>query len=110
MANTFTRKYAAAIGTTPTVVGSYTVPAATTTIVIGMSVSNITNNTVAVDIKLVNGATEIFIAKAAPIPAGGAMVPYGGDQKLVLITSDSVKVTSDTASSIDVVMSILEQT
>jgi len=34
----------------------------------------------------------------------------GGDQKVVLETNDSIKVKSDTASSVDAVMSILEIT
>jgi hypothetical protein len=37
------------------------------------------------------------------------LVPVGGDQKVVLETTDIIKVTSDTASSADVIVSVLEQ-
>jgi len=37
-------------------------------------------------------------------------VVVGGDQKVVLETNDSIKVKSDTATSVDAVMSILEIT
>jgi hypothetical protein len=38
------------------------------------------------------------------------LVVVGGDQKIVLNTSDSIKVKSDTASSLDAIMSIMEIT
>ena len=48
---------------------------------------------------------------AVPMLAfGGALVAVGGDQKLVLETGDIVKVVSDTASSIDTIVSVMEQT
>ena len=50
------------------------------------------------------------IVKGAPIPAGGSLVAIGGDQKLVMEASDIIKVKSDTATSIDVALSILEIT
>jgi hypothetical protein len=44
------------------------------------------------------------------VTAGGALVLIGGDQKVVLETGDKITVTRDTASSADVVISVLEQT
>ena len=41
---------------------------------------------------------------------GGALVPIGGDQKVVLETGDIIKITSNTASSADAIVSVLEQT
>jgi hypothetical protein len=46
--------------------------------------------------------------KAAPIPAGSALSVLDG--KIVLEAGDVVEVTSDTASSADVILSVLEQT
>ena len=51
--------------------------------------------------------SAVFRTGIAP---GGALVPIGGDQKLVLITGDKVFVQSSAASSIDAVLSILEIT
>mgnify|MGYP003352064692 CR=1 FL=1 len=38
----------------------------------------------------------------------GALVVVGGDQKLVLQSGDSIKVKSDAATSVDIVMSVME--
>jgi hypothetical protein len=57
-----------------------------------------------------NGANLHYIVKNAPITTGGALVPIGGDQKLVLQTNDNVKVQSDSVNSVDAFMSIMEIT
>ncbi|MEK9894995.1 MAG: hypothetical protein VW518_01030 [Burkholderiaceae bacterium] len=110
MANSFKRKLSRSIGTSLTAVGSYTVGASTETTVIGLVVSNTTASQVLVDATLNDGSNDTYLIKQAPVPSGGAIVIVGGDQKVVLETNDSIKVKSDTASSVDVVMSILEIT
>lgn len=87
----------------------YTCPASTETTIIGMSIANITGSQITVDVKLENNdGDNIFIVKDAPVPAGGTLVPVGGDQKIVMEASDVLKVQSDTANSADTAMSILE--
>ena len=110
MANTFKRKLSRSVGTTLTAVGSYTVAAATQVTVIGLAVSNTSSAQVLVDATVNDGTNDTYLIKQAPVPSGGALVIIGGDQKVVLETNDSIKVKSDTASSVDVVMSILEIT
>lgn len=110
MANTFKRYAAQSVGTTANTVGSYTVGASTQTTLIGLSVGNRIANTIYVDVEHYDGATATYIVKGAPVPGGGALVAVGGDQKVVLETGDSIRVTSDTASSADVLMSVLEIT
>ena len=110
MANTFTRKLSRSIGTSLTAVGSYTVGASTDVTVIGLTVANTTASEVLVDATLNDGSNDTYIVKNAPVPAGSSLVIIGGDQKVVLTTNDSIKVKSDTASSVDAVMSILEIT
>lgn len=110
MANTFTRKLSRSIGTSATAVGSYTVGSSTETTIIGLTLANRTASEVLADVTLNDGANDTFMVKDAPIPAGSSLVVVGGDQKVVLVTGDSIKVTSDTASSIDAIMSILEIT
>lgn len=110
MANSFKRKLSRSIGTSLTAVGSYTVAASTEVTVIGLVVSNTTASQVLVDATLNDGSNDTYLIKQAPVPSGGAIVIVGGDQKVVLETNDSIKVKSDTASSVDVVMSILEIT
>ena len=110
MANTFTRKLSRSIGTSLTAVGSYTVGASTDVTVIGLTVANTTASQVLVDATLNDGSNDTYIVKNAPVPAGSSLVIIGGDQKVVLTTNDSIKVKSDTATSVDAVMSILEIT
>jgi hypothetical protein len=110
MANTFTRKVSRNIGTTATQVGSYTVGAATSTTVIGMTVCNTSASAITVDVYHYDGTNATYLVEGAPVNVGGSLVPVGGDQKLVLITGDSVYVKSSAATSVDVVMSILEIT
>ena len=83
---------------------------ATQTTLIGMTIANITAGVITVGVKLVNGATETWIVKDAPIPTGGSLVVLGGDYKLVMETSDSIKVRSNTANSMNVITSYLEIT
>lgn len=111
MANTFTRKLARQVGTSPSQVGSYTVPAATTTVVVGLSVTNTTGGAITVDVYIQdNAANNTYLANNAPVSSGSSLVVSGGDQKIVLITGDKIYVQSSAASSADVVMSIMEIT
>jgi hypothetical protein len=110
MANTFKNAVSSAIGTSQTSV--YTVPASTTSTVIGLTVANIHSSAITVDVVVTDtsATTSVYLVKAATVPVGGALVPVGGDQKIVLEATDIIKVTSNTASSADVIVSVLEQT
>lgn len=110
MANTFYRKLSANIGNVATTVGSYTVGSGTTSIMLGLTLSNTTGGTINATVLINNGNNNYYILKNAPITSGGALVPIGGDQKVVLQFNDNVKVVSDTTSSIDAIMSIMEIT
>jgi len=85
------------------------VTAATSTQVtlIGMSCSNTTVNPVTVDVYITRSATNYYLVKGATVPVGGSLVTIGGDQKVVLIAGDILKVLSSVASSIDVITSSL---
>jgi hypothetical protein len=109
MANTFKLKTDTGVGTSAATI--YTCPSATQTTVIGLSVANITASSINVDVQLENNdGDNIYVVKAAPVPVGSSLVVVGGDQKVVMEASDVLKVTSDTASSADVALSILEIT
>ena len=110
MANTFTRKVSRGVGTALTAVGGYTVGSSTQTTVIGLTVANTSAATINIDVTLNDGSNDTYVVKDAPVPVGGALVPIGGNQKVVLITGDSIKVNSSAASSVDAVLSILEIT
>jgi len=101
MANTFKNYTSASVGTSP--VTTYTVPASTTSVMIGCNLSNTSAAQITVDVQ----AAGIYIVKGAPIPAGSALSVLDG--KIILETTDTVVVTSSAATSADVIVSVLEQ-
>ena len=109
MPNTFKVKTKKNIGTADSAV--YTCPSATQTTIIGMNLANTTTGSVLANVTLLNDdGDSCFVVKNAPIPNGGSLVAVGGDQKLVMEANDIIKVSSDTATSVDVSLSILEIT
>jgi len=108
MANTFTSYVNKDVGTSAATV--VTVGASTQTTVIGMTASNTTASSVTVDVYITRSAVNYYIIKGATVPSGGSLVVVGGDQKVVLITSDALKIVSSAATSIDAVTSVLEIT
>jgi hypothetical protein len=108
MANTFKNVKSRAIGVTATVIGGYTVPALTSATVIGLSLANILTTAITVTVVVNDGTNDTTVVKGATIPVGSALVPFGGDQKLVLIAGDKIKITASAASAIDAIMSVLE--
>lgn len=101
MANTFKNYTSSSVGTSA--VTTYTVPASTTSVMIGCNVSNTTTSQIAVDVQVAG----VYLVKGAPIPANSALSVLDG--KIILETTDTVVVTSDTATSADVIVSVLEQ-
>ena len=109
MANAFKNRTLRAVGTSPVDVGAVGAGSTETTL-IGMTLANITSGVISVTATLHDGTNTTHIVKDAPIPTGGSLILLGGDQKVVLMTGDKVIVTSNTASSVDVIMSFLEIT
>jgi hypothetical protein len=108
MANTFTSYVNKDVGTSAATI--VTVGAATQTTVIGMSCANTTASPVTVDAYITRSAVNYYLIKGATVPVGGTLVIVGGDQKVVLTTSDVLKVVSSAAASIDAVTSVLNIT
>ena len=111
MANTFKNSAVAATGTSE--VTAYTTPSSTTTTVIGLTCANVTSTSpILVSIRVYDssGTAYYYVVKNAEVYTGGALVAVGGDQKLVLETGDLIRVVSDTASSVDTIVSVMEQT
>jgi hypothetical protein len=110
MANTFTRKTSQNVGATPDIIGNYTVPSSTTTIVIGLTCTNTTGSAITANVFLANASANTYIVANAPISSGASLIPIGGDQKIVMITGDKIYVQSSAATSIDAILSIMEIT
>ena len=95
-------RYVVSNVSTPTDV--VTCPADTVITVIGITVANVTGVITEVNIQ----AAGVSLLKGVEIMEGSAIVPVGGEQKIVLIAGDSIKVEADNA--VDVYVSVLEQT
>lgn len=105
MANNFTSVMSKNIGIGA--VSVYTATASSQTTLIGMTVANTSTVPITADVYITRSAVDYYIVKSADISIGGALVPLGGDQKIILIPSDIVKVVSSVATSVDVILSML---
>jgi hypothetical protein len=88
----------------------YTVPAATTAIILQLQAANVGSGTHPVNATVVDtsGGTTTYLAKAISVPLNAAIGLVAG--KLVLETTDVLAAWSDATSQIDVTVSILEIT
>ena len=125
MANTFKAYTKSSVGTS--VATAYQVElggaSTKTAIVIGISLSNISSTPINVDVQIDRPAAgttaapsdDVYLAKNIPIPSGSTLEIMAG-QKLILeynasaTAGDKIVVTSDTASSLDVIVNALEIT
>ncbi len=108
MANTFKNAAVAGVGTAASTI--YTTPTGATSTIIGLTIANVYTTPVYVNVLVSISGVDYYLIKAAVVPLGGALVPVGGDQKLVLEAADSIKVSSNAAASVDVIVSALEIT
>lgn len=76
--------------------------------VIGISVSNILSTTVNVDVYINDGSNDIYLVKSAPIVPGSALQVLDGGAKFVMQSGDALKIISDTAASLDVWTSVVD--
>lgn len=97
----FNNQTSAAVGTSEVTV--YTVPSGKEDVLVGVNLANLVTSQIAVTVKVAG----VHLIKGVPIPANTAFSPLDG--KIVLEAGDTVKVTSDTASSCDVILSMLNQ-
>lgn len=110
MANTFKSSTKANIGTSNA--DAYTVPASTTSVIIGFTLANKTGDQVNASV-IINKANvaldDVYLVRNIPIPNGSAF-EFNAGNKIILEAGDKIQVSSDVASSIDAIISVLEQT
>ena len=108
MANTFKLKTKASVGITTTSV--YVVPSSTTTVVIGITASNVSGNNINVGIGITRAsADDVHVKKNVPIPQASSFEFMAGN-KVVLETTDTLTAESDVNNSLDVALTIMEIT
>lgn len=108
MANTFKNYFLKNANTTSQNV--YVAGAGVQATLIGMTIGNITPAPITANITVTSSGTSYFMLQGALISPGGALVPIGGDQKLVLEAGDYLQVQTSAANSADVILSVLEIT
>ena len=96
----------------------YTVPSSTTTVVIGLILSNIHTDQVTTEVELVSDTSgggraatngTSFLVKDAPIPVGSSLALLTGG-KVILETTDALKVDCSVADKLSGTLSIMEIT
>jgi len=76
--------------------------------VIGIRLCNILTSTIEVDVYIVNSGNK-YLAKDVVIPPNSAIELIQGGSKIVLKSGDVLKAVSNTASSVDIVTSFINQ-
>ena len=114
MANTFKLKTKSGVnGAALSTV--YTVPASTTAVIIGLTISNIKGSSITADAQIVTAsstgenADDVYIVKDVPLPTGSSIEVMSGN-KIILQAGDVVKSGGSNASGndADVILSIME--
>ena len=108
MANNFKLKTKANVGVTTTNI--YTAPSATTTVVIGITAANVSASNINIGIGITRAsADDIEIGKNIPLPQGSSLEFMQGN-KVVLETTDAIRVDCSVADKLSGTLSIMEIT
>ena len=78
--------------------------------IIGVGIANTTNGQVFVDVYIndVDSSNDVYLIKNAPIQAGSTLQLIDGGAKYVIKSGDDLKVVSDTNSSVDCWVSVVD--
>ena len=116
MANTFKVKTNGAMpASAGTPLTLYTVPSSTTTVVIGLTLCNIHTTTVTADVQLVSDTSDtetnetVKLIDGVTIPAGSSLELLSGG-KVVMETTDVLKIDCSVADKISGTLSVMEIT
>ena len=106
MAQNFRRYVARQVGTSA--VTLFTADSFDT--IVGIDLANITDSEIKVDVILndADSSNDVYLIKNAPIINGQALQVIDGGAKYVVKSGDVLKVVSDTASSCDVIVSVVD--
>ena len=76
--------------------------------VIGIRCTNIATTAINVDVYIIRSSTNYYLIKSAPISVGGSLELIDGGAKIVLASGDKIAAVSDTATSLDTVVSYID--
>ena len=116
MANTFKVKTNDAMPSSAgTPLTLYTVPSSTTTVILGLMLCNVHTSQVTASVQLVSDTSDtetnanVLLVKDIPIPVGSTVELLSGN-KVVMQTTDVLKIDCSVAAKIDAALSIMEIT
>ena len=106
MAQDFERSIARNVGTSEVVLRT----ANSDDALIGINIANVTTSQILIDVYITGtgGTLDYYIIKGAPIPVGSTLQVLDGGAKIVMVSGDILNVKSDTASSADVWVSVVD--
>ena len=76
--------------------------------VIGIRCTNVAATAINVDVYIIRSSTNYYLIKSAPISVGGSLELIDGGAKIVLANGDQIAAVSDTAASLDTVVSYID--
>jgi hypothetical protein len=76
--------------------------------VVGIRLVNVASSSITVDVYIVRSATNYYLIKSAPIGVGQSLELIDGGSKVVLHNNDKIMAVSNTASSLDAVVSYVD--
>ena len=113
MANTFkidTKSSVSNSGTSNSATNVVTAGGSATLVLLSILISNKTASSAQVDVFLVKSfSDDVFLIKNAPVPAGASLEIISGS-KIIMESSDVLRINAGTASALDAAVSYLEQT
>ena len=76
--------------------------------VVGIRLVNVASSSITVDVYIVRSTTNYYLIKSAPIGVGQSLELIDGGSKVVLHDNDKIMAVSDTATSLDAVVSYVD--
>ena len=104
MAQDFERNTSNAVGTSAATLRT----ANSDDAIVGIMVANVASSQINVEVYINDGSNDIHLVKDAPIPVGSSLQVLDGGAKIVMQSGDALNVKSDTASSADVWVSVVD--
>ena len=104
MAQDFERNIARNIGTSASTLRT----ANSDDAIIGINLSNVHTSQILVSVYITVSSADYYIIKNAPIPTGSTLQVLDGGARITLVSGDALKVVSNTASSLDAWISVVD--
>tara|TARA_R100000306_G_C4324568_1_gene116962 strand:- start:428 stop:757 length:330 start_codon:yes stop_codon:yes gene_type:complete len=76
--------------------------------VVGIRLVNVASASITVDVYIVRSATNYYLIKSAPIGVGQSLELIDGGSKVVLQSGDKITAVSNTATSLDTIVSFVD--